>query len=248
MRDVVETTEAADAAPATDTLDPPIVTADSPVRTRSPRGSIALLAVGFVVALGCVRLLASLGRPYTSGGDVGYLELNVRDALHFRTALGVYSRFGWYHPGPALLYAYAPLYGLTGEKARSLFLSAWLISSVSALGSVWILRRRVSETAARVGACWLLVYFCAQQFADLHNPWNPEVLALPLVLLMVAAAGATDGSPWCLAGAFVVGSYLVQADIGTLPVTAVFLVLGTIAFFGAFARPSEAIDPRGTCR
>jgi hypothetical protein len=216
-----------DEAVATDALDDLVLAREESSGERSSRVSLALLAVSFVVAFGLVRLLASLGRPYTSGGDVAFLELGVRDALHHGTALGVYSRFGWNHPGPALLYLDVPLYWLAGERSRSLFLTAWLINGASVLGTVWILRRRVSEIAARAAACWLFVYFGASEFANLHNPWNPRLLALPLLLLVALVAGAADGSGWCLAGAFAVGSYLVQADIGSLPATAVFLLIGT---------------------
>lgn len=59
----------------------------------------------------------------------------------------------------------------------------------------------------------------------LVSPWNPVVVVFPLLLLVLLCAGAVDRSGLSLVGALVVGSYVVQTDISTLPVVAVVLVL-----------------------
>src|SRR5262249_36300232 len=82
-----------------------------------PRVSIALASVGAVVVFGAVVLASQLGRPYTSSGDTAFIELGVRQAIRHGNAIGVYSRYGWHHPGPALFYLLAPLYALSGESS-----------------------------------------------------------------------------------------------------------------------------------
>lgn len=184
------------------------------------------------VILGCgvVHFVRPLGRPFTPGGDVAFMELGVRQALQHGDALGVYSRFGWHHPGPALLYLMVPAYWLSGDSSRSLFLSAWLINFGSALAAVLIVRRHADEWAARVFviaiACWLLIL----GFRYIEDPWNPRMLALPVVLLMVSAAAAYGGSAWAFVLALGVASYLVQAHIGTLPISAALLFLAFVGF------------------
>jgi hypothetical protein len=42
-----------------------------------------------VFAFGAIRLVRPLGRPFTTFGDIAYIELGVRQALHHGNALGV---------------------------------------------------------------------------------------------------------------------------------------------------------------
>src|SRR4051794_25498581 len=82
---------------------------------------VSLLVVAIPLVVGTVRLAATLPRPFTAGGDVAFIELTIRDALHGRVSLGPYSRFAWHHLGPAVFYLYAPLYALSGHSSRALF-------------------------------------------------------------------------------------------------------------------------------
>src|SRR5947207_6651971 len=135
-------------------------------RCISSRMSLAAICVGLVVVVGVVKLGRSFGQQLTSVGDVAFIELGVRQAVHGRASLGVYSRFGWHHPGPALLYVLAPWYWLSRDNSRSLFLGAWLINVASALGSVWVVRVRAGETAARVMAGVVLAFLIMAGFGQ----------------------------------------------------------------------------------
>ncbi len=186
--------------------------------------------VAVPVAVGAVRIAWSLHRPFTSGGDVAFIELSVRQAFHGGVALGPYSRFNWHHPGPAVFYLLAPLYALTGDNSRSLFLSAWLLNGGCALGAVLIVRRSAGETVARLAAIVVGIFFGAVTFTALIDPWNPSLLAMPLLLLLVATAAAATGSLGSLVLAFVVASYLVQTHVSTVPIAVVALAAGTVAY------------------
>jgi hypothetical protein len=200
----------------------------------------SLLAVAAVAVFGVVKLALSLGGTYSSGGDNAFLELQIRQALHGGVALGPYSRYGWHHPGPLMFYLYAPLYWLTGESSRSLFLSSWLLNCVCAVGSVWILRRRAGEAVARLGAAAVLVYFYAAGFMSLIDPWNPSVLALPILLLMVSAAAGAVGSPWGVAISLLVASFLIQTHIATAVMAAVLVVVAVGGFvYSRFVGPDR---------
>jgi hypothetical protein len=183
-----------------------------------------------VVLFGAVELARHLGRRFTSAGDVAFIELGVRQAIYHGNALGVYSRFGWHHPGPALFYMFAPAYWLSGESSRSLFLSAWLINGAAALGAVVIVRSREGEVGARILALVLFIFLIVMGFAHFLDPWNPKVLSLPLLLLMVSAAAAYSGSAWSFVVALGAASYLIQTHLGTMPVSVTMLALGTVGF------------------
>ena len=231
----------------TSTEDPPVEQAPGPATdgSRPPRVSLAIVGVAVVVAFGTIKLARPLGQSFTSAGDIAFIELGVRQALHHGTALGVYSRFGWHHPGPALFYFLAPWYWLSGESSRSLFLAAWIINGGCALGAVWIVRARAGELTARVLAVVLFVFLVIAHFAHFMNSWNPTLLALPLLLLMVSVAAAYSGSAWSFVVALCTASYLVQAHLGTLPISIALLALATIGFWRS-RRPVDdtAEEPR----
>src|SRR5947209_7140799 len=163
--------------------------------TTSDRGSerwltdtpVSVVAVLAIVVIGAIRLIATLHRPFTSGGDVAFIELSVREALRWRVALGPYSRFGWHHLGPALFYLYAPIYALSGDSSRALFVDSWLLNGGCAVGAVLLVRRASGEPAARLAAAAFCLYVGATTFGSMINPWNPSLLAMPMVLMLIAA-------------------------------------------------------------
>lgn len=206
-----------------------------PGRTAHRGVPLSVLALAIPVAVMVVRLLMALPRPFISGGDAGFIELGVMKALRGEATLGPYSRFGWFHPGPALYYLFAPLYALAGSRSRALFLDAWLLNGVCALGVVILVRRRLGEVTARVASALVGLWMVAFGLAEFLNPWNPSLLALPLLLMLFLAADAAAGSVWSLVLAFLVGSYLVQTHLAVLPLAAVVLGVA-LAAWGQRAR------------
>jgi hypothetical protein len=184
---------------------------------------LSVIALALPLAIGLIRLVVALPRPFLSGGDVAFIELAIRRALGGDELLGPYSRFGWHHPGPAMFYIFSPVYALSGARSRALFLDAWLLNGTCALGAVLVLRHRLGERSARLGAAVIGMLLVLLGFKELINPWNPSLLCLPLLLLLVLSADAAAGSAWSLAGAAVVGSFLVQTHLGLLPVVGVAL-------------------------
>ena len=145
---------------------------------NTARRPVALAIVAALVGFGAIKLVRPLGQTFTSSGDVAWIELGVRKAVRAQAQVGVYSRFGWSHPGPALLYTLAPWYWLSGESSRSLFLGAWIINGACAIAVVVIVRARAGELAARLMAGVLLWYLLIAGFTHLIDPWNVKVLAL----------------------------------------------------------------------
>jgi hypothetical protein len=205
---------------------------------------VSALATVAVVIIGAVRLIKPVRDAFTSQGDAAFVELDVLHALHGGVALGVYSRFGWHHPGPALFYLLAPVYWLSDEHSRSLFLGAWLVNGASAVVAVLVVRARAGELAARITAVFVLAFLAALGFRELIDPWNPKLVALPLLLLMVSVAACVDGSRWSFVLVIVVASYLVQADIGTAPLGVALVAFAAVGYVHAARHPRATDDAR----
>jgi hypothetical protein len=197
------------------------------------------------VITGAVRLAAVLGRPFTSGGDDAFIELGVRAALRHVPTVGPYSRFGWHHPGPLMFELFAPLYAVSGDRSRALFLDSWLLAAACALGVVAIVRRFAGEAAALLVAALVAGWSMAIGFDRLIDPWNPSVLALPVLLTLVAAAAAAgSGSLGALLVAAMAGSFAAQTHLGTVPVVVAALVLGAGGSVVTRRRRPPAPPPR----
>ncbi|MDQ6838850.1 MAG: hypothetical protein M3137_11095 [Actinomycetota bacterium] len=202
--------------------------------TRAGRFPVSYLVIGVPLVIGAVRLIEAWHRPFTGGGDVAFIELAIRHAMSHAAALGPYSRFGWYHPGAFVFYLFAPLYAVSGDSSRALFVDAWLLNAGCALAVVAVVRRFAGEAVALAGAVVVALFVGTTGFAELINPWNPSLLALPVLLTLVAAAAAATGSTGALVVAALAGSLAVQTHLSTVPVVAVALVASALAW--VFAR------------
>ncbi len=198
--------------------------------------AFGVVAVPFAVAI--VRLLASPSAHLTLPDDLALIDLHTRRALVWKQQLGVFDHNNWNHPGPAYFYLQSVVYRVFGWGARSLFLGATLLNAVAALCCVGVVRRRATPARALWAAIWICVLasvlaasgtasttYSESVLGALVSPWNPVVVIFPLLLLILLCAGAVDRSGPSLVGALLVGSYVVQTDISTLPVVAVVVAV-----------------------
>src|SRR5262245_48122107 len=70
--------------------------------------AVALVLVPLVA--NAIALIVNVGSDYYPWGDRAQLELRTRDIGSWVDMLGPYSRFHWFHPGPAMFYLFAPVY------------------------------------------------------------------------------------------------------------------------------------------
>ena len=218
---------------------------------RSPAGRrlgrlgapVAFLAVGTPYVVALIRVLATAGARITLPDDLALIDLHVRRALSFRQQLGVFDHDGWNHPGPAYFYAQSVAYRLFGDRPASLFAGAVLLSGASALATLWVVRRRTSPTRTVIAAgalCWLGIILSAHSpsaltysegpLGGLASPWNPMVVVLPLLLLMVLSAAAVAGSGLSLLGAALVGSFVLQANISSGPLALLMIAVAGVGW------------------
>jgi hypothetical protein len=199
-------------------------------RSRLAMALGALIALGLIVPFGVelFNVVVNPGRgPIYSWGDNAFIGIATKAAAGWQQLLGPYDRFGWHHPGPAYFYLQAlPSHALA--SGQTLFFGATTINAVASLLSIAVVWRRCGYRAALwTGVC---VTFLAIALgpALVRDPWNPYVVIIPMLLLAILCGGAATGSWLCLLGALLVGSYLVQTDLGTGPLVIVLLLVGLV--------------------
>jgi cytochrome bd-type quinol oxidase subunit 2 len=174
------------------------------------------------------------------GGDQALIELAVRDAARFDTTVGVYSHFGWHHPGPAWLYLLSVPYRI-GAAPWS------LIAAVLLLNVVWVglivrtasrLPRRAAEgtRASWLVALALLALLWSLGTDTFRYVWNPNATILPAVLFLVLCCGVCLRRRGCALGAALVGTFLVQTHVGTVALVG---GVGLFVFLARVALPRE---------
>ncbi len=181
-----------------------------------------------------VRLLLESAAHLSLTDDLALIDLHTRQAIAWRQQLGVFDRNGWNHPGPAYFYILGVVYRIFGSNGRSLFIGATLINGAAVAACIAVVRRWTTATRA----VWSALAISVMTFAlaasghgattysetvlgALVSPWNPLVVIFPLLLLLLLCAGAMARSAASAVGVLVVGSFVVQTDISTLPLVAV---------------------------
>jgi hypothetical protein len=189
-----------------------------------------VVVTSLALVVGLLKLVTTFGRPYFHYGDQAVLASRVADAMRFHVELGPYSRFGWSHPGPALFYLLAPIYSVSGSNPRSLFFGSLLINGICIVGAVWVVRRFAGEWSARWTAAVVGVALLALGPDAIETFWNPDLEAAAILLVLVLTAAAIAGSGPSVVGVAVVGSYVVQTDVGTTPLIGAMAVVSVIGY------------------
>jgi hypothetical protein len=222
----------------------PVAGSPAPVRRRRPHLTDVLAVVAVLVPFGVVGIRYGLQGELSFGGDQALIQLDLLDLLDLHQGVGLYSRMGWAHPGPAWLVLLAPFYGLFGSTGAALTAASLLVHGLMAALVV---------VAAGFGGRWhrpaaaavVLAYVLRMPAADFVGVWNPFALLLPTALLLLVAARACRGSVVAGVGTLVVGSYLVQTHVGTVPLAGavglvVVVVLGVQWVRSRSVRPGRS--------
>ena len=135
-----------------------------------------------------VGVVARVAAPGSGSlrGDQALIGLAVRSVGDHAVLLGPYSRFGWRHPGPLLLYLLAVPDRLLGDRTSSLVIGVALINLAAAIGVIIVCVRRRGPwlgawTAIVVGVS------AAALGPALFEVWNPDAVVLPFAAVVVLA-------------------------------------------------------------
>jgi hypothetical protein len=173
------------------------------------------------VLLPLIVLLVSLhGSHWHAASDQAAELLRIDEVGGRHTSLvGVFSRFGWSHPGPLLFWLLAPFHWLFGNTG--VLFGVGVLNGVAMAASLFVARRRGGVPMAIVTGIALLLLMRGLEPSLLVDPWNPWVAVLPALLFVLLAWSVADRDFATLPWLAVVGSFLVQTHVGYAP-----LVLG----------------------
>jgi hypothetical protein len=187
---------------------------------RTVWGLAALAAFPALVAA-----VVSVGVDWTPASDWAPIEVRVRDVFSANPPLvGVFSRVGGNHPGPALFYVLAFPYRLLGSEPWALFVGPALVNAACCA-----LATRIVGRGGRAGlAAWFVALTLACTWGlgvdHVRDPWNPSMAVFPFLLAAVAAWAVSCGSRRSLPVALAAASFSLQAHVGYLLLVAVLVV------------------------
>jgi hypothetical protein len=199
------------------------VAEESTERRRIPRPPVLWLTIALVAVPFVAMVISLVGHPWHPVGDQAIELLRIRDVGgRYTPLLGAPSRWGWAHPGPLLFWTLTPFYRVLGTDGVLVGVAA--INLAAAVGFVVVAYRRGGELGAVIGG--LAVVLIARGIGPdlLVDPWNPWVAFLPFVCFLGLVWLAVCGDAGALAIAVGVGSFVVQAHFGYLPLVAGLLV------------------------
>ncbi len=202
-----------------DVADRPVPqSARAPTLTRAEILALASTVVGFVVSA-----IVVLGTQWAAIGDIAMMEMLARDVPGHLPLVGVYSRFGWSHPGPLQIWWLAGFLRALGPNGLMVGALAWHLVAVLA---AWWMARRIARIAGWCVLISMSAVLAAATAQMAHSPWNPYVALVGAGTLIMAAWATAERQPWAPVALVVFGSMLLQAHTATAPLVAIVVVAG----------------------
>jgi hypothetical protein len=195
-----------------------------PGRARRFGVCLGAVATTYVVALHFVRATA----PEYAIGDAAVVELYTLHAARGVWPLGPYSRFGWHHPGPLYFYLLAPLYAAGGFRFVGINAGAAIINIASLTVVLMIVRRSASRSLVTWVPVVLGLYVLSLT-AVFVSAWNPHVIVLPIITLVLVSAAVASGTLSLAPISIFIGSFCVQTHVATAPSVVVLWLFAFVA-------------------
>ena len=184
-------------------------------------------------------------------GDFAANSLLIQDAKQGRLLVGNYSRVGFNHPGPAILYVLAFGEALLFDRlhwvpspfsgqlvALALYNAFWIVLIVRLWRSM---AKDVATTIAGVATFVVGTAFLDTRFFD--GPWFPHLYYFPFATFVFAAGLLATGRPNGMAALAISGGLLWNGHVAFGPITAVVLSSALIANWRQYRRtdPSRVV-------
>jgi hypothetical protein len=159
---------------------------------RSRRDPFVLAGLLLVLVPSLAAAVSALRNPWIPTNDWALIELQVRQVGTSETPLvGVWSRFGWRHPGPLMFYALALPYRLVPDDRALLFATAAVNGAFA--GAFALVVSRYQRARALVALAGLAVVQFGIGVDQLSDPWNPTILIVPFGLYLVLCVEIAEG-------------------------------------------------------
>lgn len=215
---------------------------DPPSLIRRPGLLIGLLVFALLAAVYGALLFQ---QPWHEHSDYAVNALQIGRAAELREIHGNYSRFGFYHPGPAFFYVYALSERIlhdglgwlpsphNAHALAGLALQCFFFAAALTVASAWI-RRPLFIPLALLAAA---VHFGFAEYAFI-DIWPPRVLLMPFLCFLVSAGSVSAGRIRHLPLMVLAGCFLVHGHVAQ-PLFVVPVFLCAYAMFWWHARHSR---------
>jgi hypothetical protein len=174
-----------------------------------------------------------IGVTNTEVGDFAANSLLVQEAKQLTLLDGHYSRFGFFHPGPALLYvlafgewAFFDLLGIAASSLGGQLMAVLLLSAawlVAMFGLVRLIVRGFTSAVLLAVTFFFVLSLMSNQFVT--SLWFPWMYALPFAVLVLALAIAIAGRAWAVPYAAVAGGFLMNGHASFLVIVPIVSVI-----------------------
>jgi hypothetical protein len=183
---------------------------------------------------------ARRGSPdYVPISDIAVIESYTIHATNQRLFVGPYSRFHWHHPGPMVFYLLAPFYVVSGERTAGLAAGAVGIN-LCALLVILIVAGRSGGPWLTAAAGSLVVLFMWRARDMVASPWNPHVLIMPTMALVLLTAEMVAARRLRLPAVALVATFIVQTHVGLVPTVAAVVATGACIAVASALRTADA--------
>jgi hypothetical protein len=217
----------------------------------SPR-AVGWAVLALVLAALVVVNWAGVTQPRYEDGDFAANSILIDKALDLELVHGNYSRTGFYHPGPALLYVQAAsqflfhdLFGVLPTPYNAHLLGIFLLNAAMLALSARILYRTTGSLSSIV--CLVVAAFAySLLFAGvLSTTWMPHVYIWPFLLFLISSASVATGRTQDLWAFALATGLLVHGHVSfAIPVIVFAAVLGVLWVSRYRLRWLSVIPPR----
>lgn len=193
---------------------------------------------------------AVIATPNLELGDFAANSLLIQDAKSLGLYTGNYSRVGFNHPGPAILYVLA-----AGEMvfhdwlhiARSPF--SGQLMAIALYNAFWmtlifstLARMMRSRTAAAVALAVLAAALACLDFQIFSGAWFPHLYLFPFAVMLVTGARLVDGHADALTALALSCGFLMNGHVSFVAILGiVFLTVAAANFFIQRGHPDRII-------
>ncbi|MEP4650784.1 MAG: hypothetical protein ABJ314_11410, partial [Ilumatobacter sp.] len=212
--------------------------AESDALGEVPARPWAMWIVAFPVL---VAVVAVAGRSWTPAGDLALQTLQISEVGTTRTPLtGVWSRWGWNHPGPIQFYVLAPFAWVLGPTGT--LVGTGLLNLASLVGAVVVGRRRGGAPIAAATAVVAMILASAQGPDLLVSMGNPWAAVLPFFVFLLLLWSVADRDLAVLPFLAASGSFVVQQHVGYAPFVVVLVTVACVLAWRPRTRRAADVD------
>jgi hypothetical protein len=214
-------------------------------------GSRIQLIILTIIAAVLTAVFALINKHYFSvdlyeTGDFAANSLLIQDAKHFDLWVGNYSRVGFNHPGPAILYVLAAgewllhdcLHLVKSPFAGQIFAGG--LYSAFWLSAIALLLFRLQRSAVTAIASWS-IFIAGTAYVD-HNIltglWFPHLYYLPFATFTIALMRLISGGRDSLPILAISCGFLIHGHISFLAICGI-MVVGSLAIDWLHSRHTE---------